>query len=50
MKGWAKKIGLVLGIIASCLVIGQAVSGWVGDKDKDEDTTTEQAQIVAEVA
>ena len=49
MKGWAKKLGLILGLIASCLIIGQAVAGWVGDKDKDE-TTTEQAQIVAEVA
>lgn len=47
MKGWAKKIGLILGIVASVLIIGQTVSGWVGDKT--EDKTDTEASIVAVV-
>lgn len=44
-----KKIALVLGIIASILIIGTSVSGWVQDyKNKNDDTTgTEQTAAVA---
>ena len=46
MKGWAKKIGLVLGIIASCLVIGQSINGWVNnDKTEDEPAGSETAVV-----
>ena len=45
-QGWLKKVGMVLGIIASLIVIGNAASGWMGDKDKTtDDTTTETACI-----
>lgn len=43
-----KKIALVLGIIASLLIIGTSVSGWVQDyKNKNDDTGTEQTAAVA---
>lgn len=48
MKSWAKKIGLILGIVASVLIIGQTVSGWVGNKTEDK-TDTDTASIVAVV-
>ena len=41
-----KKIALVLGIIASLLIIGTSVSGWVQDyKDKNPDNTEQTAAV-----
>ena len=45
MKGWAKKIGLVLGIIASCLVIGQSINGWVNNDTETEPAGSETAVV-----
>lgn len=43
-----KKIALVLGIIASILVIGTSVSGWIKDaQDKNTDPAPEQTAAVA---
>ena len=35
---WVKKLGLILGIVAAAIFIGNSVSGWVSDA-KDKDTT-----------
>ena len=41
-----KKIALVLGIIASIIVIGTSVSGWIKDaKDKNNTDNTETAAV-----
>lgn len=42
-----KKIGFYLGLVASALIIGTTVAGWVNDKkNNDKDNKTETAQIV----
>lgn len=35
---WVKKLGLILGIVAAAIFIGNSVSGWIS-KAKDKDTT-----------
>lgn len=42
-----RKIGFYLGIVASALIIGTTIAGWVNDKkNNDKDNNTETAQIV----
>ncbi len=46
-KGTVKLIGIILGIIASCIVIGQAVkSGYDNWKNKDNTESTNQTAQV----
>lgn len=50
MNRVVKKIAFVLGIIASVLVIGTSVSGWINDrKDKTNDTTNSGTEVVQTV-
>ena len=46
---WVKKVGLVLGIIASVLVISNSVSGWVNTEKSDDVNTENQTQAVCVV-
>ena len=40
MKGWVKKLIMIVGAVASLIIIGTSVSGWIGNKDtKTEDKT-----------
>lgn len=44
-KGWFAKAGMVLGVIASCMVIGNGVSSWVNKEAPEENTNTETAAV-----
>lgn len=51
MKGWVKKLVMILGVVASLIVIGSSVSGWIGEKedtvtDTGSDTTTEASVVL----
>lgn len=52
MKGWVKKLVMILGVVASLIVIGSSVSGWIGEKDTVTDTgsdTTTEASVVTDI-
>ncbi|MBQ3115468.1 MAG: hypothetical protein IJC07_00395 [Clostridia bacterium] len=51
MKGWVKKLILIVGAVASLIIIGTSVSGWLGGKDNtkientDNETNTEVSVV-----
>lgn len=40
-NGWLKKVGLIAGIVASFIIIGTSVHGWVNKDNTEEKTDTE---------
>ena len=47
---WFKKFGFILCVLASALVIGTNVAGYVNDKKAEEETpSTEACQVVESI-
>lgn len=47
MEKTAKKVGLILGIVACAIFIGTSVAGWIGNKnDNKKDDTGSQTAVV----
>lgn len=50
---WVKKLGLILGIVAAAIFIGNSVSGWISnakDKDTTDPATGSESAVVSVVA